>query len=422
LNPGEREPKLPIRARLRELLELGLNRDGRILFWSMICWDFGFGLYSAFLTLYMRQLGASDLQVGVLIGVQGIVRILVTIPSGMAADHFDRRRLIIFSTGLTIPAALIYFAAGTWWHLLPGLALFMCGNIGTAAFSAYVADSTTTEERARAFAMIYTVGPAFSMILAPALGGWISDAISLRSVFLASALSYVAATVVVAGISTRPRAPHEGAGPSYREALAVPEVRAVAFVEFAVLGLAMMGVTFLPNYLEDEHGFAISTIGRLFSIAALGSVVLALAISRSRRLDGAPGIAVSLMTIGVTLAVTLLTDSLWLIAVFFLGRGGMMVAWSLCPAVMGMVTPERLRGRAFAASEFLGGVGLAIAPVIAGAMYSEWRPLPLVSFLVLAPLLAAAVLWVQRRYVRPAVERVQAAGPVVQPQLEAASS
>ena len=57
----------------------------------------------------------------------------------------------------------------------------------------------------------------------------------------------------------------------------------------------------------------------------------------------------------------------------FLLRGGYMVAWSLYAAALCNVAPPRLHGRAFALSEIAGGTGFALAPFLAGPLYS-WQP------------------------------------------------
>ena len=92
----------------------------------------------------------------------------------------------------------------------------------------------------------------------------------------------------------------------------------------------------------------------------------------------------------------MLGESLPVFMLAFLLRGGYMVAWSLYAAALGNVAPQRLHGRAFALSEIAGGTGFALAPFLAGPLYS-WQPtapllvacacsLPLVAVLGLSAL------------------------------------
>jgi MFS family permease len=389
---------------VRPRINLGLPRDGRFLFWGMFAWEFGIGLYNLLLTLYMEELGASPLQIGMLIGIQGIARIAVTLPSGILAERFSRRKLIIWTTACTAPAALFFGIAQVWWQLIPGMVLLMAGNLGTPAFSSYIVDLSTPQTRARMFATIYTVGPAIATIISPTLGGFIAEGIALRAVFFLSAAAYATSTLIFSRISERPLVVHHHEKKaSYREAFAVPAVRSVALLKFGVLGTLAMGVTFLPNYLEDVHGLSIGEIGRLGSVYAGGSVLLAIIVARVAWITGSRGIAIGTCLVACLCGVTLLTGNLWILAPAFLMRGGFMVAWSLFHAVLGEISTARLRSRSFALGDFLGGTGFGLAPFLAGALY-DWRPAaPLLATVILAPVFGALAIIVERRYVAPAI-------------------
>lgn len=402
---------------------LGLPGDGRWLFWGMFAWEFGFGLFNLLLTIYMEELGASGLQIGILIGVQGIARVAVTLPAGILAERFSRRGVIMWTTAATVPAALLYAVAQTWWHLIPGLVLMMIGNLGTPSFGSYISEISTPRNRARYFALIYTVAPATATIISPTLGGFIAEQISMRAMFVAGAIAYAVSTYFMSRLSDRPLSHHLSSGPkpSYRETIAVPAIRNVGLLKFGVLFVLALGVTFLPNYLEDVHGFSIGTIGRLGSVYALGSVLMSLFISRVVWMTGSRGVALATMSVGLLCGVTLATGNPWVLTPAFLLRGGFMVAWSLIASVLGDISPERLRGRAFALADFMGGIGFGIAPFVAGAMYDWNKSVPLLACFVLTPLLGVAALQIERRYVRPAMaerlaESTRALEPAVVPE------
>ena len=385
-------------------LTLGLNRDGRLLFWGMFAWEFGFGLYNLLLTLYIESLGATPFQIGLLIGAQGLARIAVTLPSGILAERFSRRRIIICTTAATIPAMFMYGLAQTWWQLLPGMVLLMAGNLGTPAFSSYIVDLSNPRNRARMFTLIYSVGPAAATIIAPTLGGAIAETIALRALFFVSAAAYAAATFVFSLLSERPLTVHHSEQrPSYREAFAIPAVRWVAMLKFGVLGVLALGTTFIPNYLEDVHGLGIGAIGRLGSVQAAGGVLIALLVARLAWISGSRGIALGTMLVGSLCGVTLLTGNVWILAPAFLMRGGFMVAWSLFHAVLGEIGTDRLRSRVFALGDFMGGIGFGLAPFAAGALY-DWRPAaPLFASFLLAPLLGLLAILIERRHVAPVI-------------------
>lgn len=388
---------------MRPQIYTSLPRDGRLLFWGSMAWEFGIGLYNLLITLFMEQLGASPSQIGLLVGTQGIARIAVTLPSGIIAERFDRRKVIFITTGLTVPAVLLIGLAQTWWQMFPGMILMMAGNIGTPAFSSYIVDMTDPRTRGRAFTMIYSVGPAIATIIAPTLGGFIAGVSAIRTVFFISAVAYAVSTFAFSRISTRQLHAHAGAKASYREALSLPVVRAVGGLKFGVLGALMLGVALLPNYLEDRHHIGIETIGRFGSMNAIGSIVMSLVFARVAFISNGRGIAIGTLAVGALCGVVLLTGNPWALAPAFMLRGGFLVIWSLFYAVFGDITPERLRSRVFALGDLLGALGFGLAPFLAGPMYG-WRPAaPLVVCLVFAPLLAAGALVVERRFVAPAI-------------------
>jgi MFS family permease len=382
---------------------LGLGRDATLLFWGLFVFQLGFGLYGYLFTLYLESLGATAFQIGILIGAQGLLRIAVNLPAGIMCDRFSRRKIIVLTTLVTVPAALSFGLAQNWWQVLPGMLVIVLGNLGTPSFSSYLADAGTETDRGRAFAMVYTFGPSVALIVSPVTGGWLADATAMRFVFFASSAFYLASTLILMLISNRPLAHHGGVAATYREAFAVPVVRAIGFLQFGVLAVLAIGTTLLTNYLKEAHGVGVGMVGWLGSIAAVGSMLLSLTVGRVAWMTPIRAIAVAPLFVGLLCGVTLLTGNPIILAVAFLGRGGFMVAWSLFAAVLSETTPARLQSRAFAISEFLGAIGFALAPVAAGALYGWNRGLPLAITVVATPVLAAATVWIDRRFVRPAV-------------------
>lgn len=388
---------------MRAQIYTSMPRDGRKLFWALMAWEFGIGLYNLLITIYMERLGASPAQIGLLVGIQGVARILVTLPSGVLAERFSRRRVIVATTALTVPSALLIGAAQVWWQMVPGMILMMLGNMGTPSISSYIVDMTDPRNRARTFAMIYSVGPAIATIVSPTLGGFVAERTAIRAIFFLSAAAYATSTVIISRISERPLRRHAHGRGGYREAVRLPVVRWVAGLQLLGFAAIAIGVTLMPNYLEDVHEIGLATIGRFGSMNAIGSIAMSLAIARAAFITGSRGIAIGLAAIGGLCGIVLLTGNPWFLAPAFMLRGGFLVAWSLFHAVFGDVTPEHLRSRVFAFGDFLGAIGLGVAPFIAGALYA-WRPAaPLVVCLIAAPLLAAVAIGIERRFVGPAV-------------------
>ncbi len=400
--PAARSGAPRFRRLLPQHRSLGLSRDASLLFWGLFCWEFGFGLYMYLMTLYMESLGASSVQIGFLVGTQGLARFVMYLPAGIIAERYSRRLIIVWTTFVTVPAVLSFAIAQTWWHLLPGLILFVCGNLGVPAFSSYIAEAGAPN-RARAFALIYTVGPSVALIVSPVAGGWLADLVSLRVVFYLSAVAFLISTAIMWQLSERPLANQGPVNTSYLEAFRVPVIRAIGFLQLAVLAVLGVGTTLLPNYLHDVRGISLAAVGNFGSIAALGSVILSVAVGRSPWLTAIRAIAIATLSVGLLCIITLVTGNLWILAIAFMGRGGLMVAWSLFAAVLSETVPVRLQARAYAIAELLGSIGFGLAPFAAGVLYDWRRGAPLLVTALASPVLAAAALWIERRFVRPAM-------------------
>lgn len=384
-------------------LTFGLGRDVSYLFWSLSIFNFGFGLYAYLFTIYLEDLGASAFQIGLLVGAQGLLRIAINLPAGILVDRFSRQKIILATTLVTIPAALSYGLAQAWWQALPGMLIIVLGNLGTPAFSSYLAEAGAETNRARAFSMVYVIGPSVALALSPVTGGWLAGATSYRVVFFTSAAAFAVSAIVLIRLSERPLVHHGGSAAGYREALDVPVIRAVGALQFGILSVLAVGTTLLPNYLKEVHHVGVGVIGWFGSIAAVGSALISLTVARVKVITTIRTIGLAPICVGILCGVALLTGNHLILAVAFLGRGGFMVAWSLFAAVLSDAAPPKLLSRAFALSEFLGAVGLALAPFAAGALYDWHHGSPLLLTCVATPFLAALAFWIERRYVRPAI-------------------
>jgi MFS family permease len=324
----------------------------------------------------------------------------------VAADRYSRRFMIWGATSLSVPSVLVYLISDTWWHLLPGLVLGALANVSVPAISSYTAEAAPPRDRVRAFAMVYTVGPSAALIVAPIIGGWLSEATSLQFLFLPTAILYALGTAVFWLISERPHAPRaERPSSSYGDAIRNHSVLMASLLQMLVLFILTMGITFIPNYLQDEHGASLAQIGQFGAIGAVGSILLSMSVGRMKWLSPTRGIALASGAIGLVCLATVLVSELWLLAMFFLLRGGFNVAWSLFAAVLGDTVPERLRGRSFAMAEFLGGIGFALAPFVAGPLYGIDPKLPLIVTAVGAPALIVLTMIFEKRVVKPAMEQ-----------------
>ncbi|MBX6341326.1 MAG: MFS transporter, partial [Thermomicrobiaceae bacterium] len=369
------------------------------------------GFYNTLWPLYIEALHATPPEIGLVIGLMGMIRLLFLLPSGHAAERVPLRRLIVGARALASVGLLLLAAAQQWWQLFPGIVLLGAANVAWPAVSSVIVENAgSAEERTRAFTLIYTVGPSLATVLTPALGGIVADVAGLRAIFLGAALLNALAVVFFSRIAPRPALHHDGPPVTYRAALAHRPILLVSGLQFVTIFVVTLGVTLVPNYLREVHGVEIGRIGWLGSVSAAGSVVLGIVISRARPFRRPlAGLALAVASVAGMLATLLVSGAFWLYALAYLLRGGYLVAWSAFYPALGEVTPDRLRGRAYALAELQAGAGYSLAPFAAGWLYDIHPAAPLATSLALIGPVLLGTAWVARavgsREVGPAVAR-----------------
>ena len=173
---------------------------------------YGLRMLGLFLVLPVLALGVGDMPggqnpaaIGLAMGIYGLTQAFFQIPFGVASDRFGRKPVIVF--GLLVFAAGSFLAA--WADSLPllilGRALQGAGAV-SAAVSAFLADLTREEVRARAMAMVgISIGLSFvvSLVVAPPLYG----AYGLEGLFLLTGALAVLAALGVVRMRAHPPVP-----------------------------------------------------------------------------------------------------------------------------------------------------------------------------------------------------------------------
>ena len=99
-----------------------MSRDLILLGISLMTWGVGEGMFFIFQPLYLQQLGANPVIIGLIFGAAGIMMTVAHIPAGHLADRIGRKPLLLASWILAILA--------TWaMALAPSLPLFVIGML-----------------------------------------------------------------------------------------------------------------------------------------------------------------------------------------------------------------------------------------------------------------------------------------------------
>ncbi len=173
----------------------------------------GLTMMMPLLPFYAQHLGATPLQVGLLISVYALFQLLAGPPLGNLSDRYGRKPVLVFSQVGTLAGFLMLGFANSLWmafasRIIDGIT---AGNLTVA--QAYIADVTRPSERTKSFAVI---GIAFGIgfLIGPAATGFIAQHWGEHAaVFTAAGLSFtsIVATLVLLPSNPPKPEPEEGA-------------------------------------------------------------------------------------------------------------------------------------------------------------------------------------------------------------------
>ena len=406
--------------------DLGLGRELGNVFWAMIGVEAAFGAYVGIWPLWIESLGAPITIVGLVLGSSGLIRLLILAPSAALADRIDPRTLIVVARSIT-GLGLISAALATHWTMLAPMVIGSAiGEIAFPLTQAHLA-AHAGEQRVRAFTLVFNVGPAVAFGIAPLISGGLIALFDMRAAFLFSAVCTAFSVYFFSRFAPRPKLGKDEVAPprsSYREALMEPGVRPMLSLQFLTIFSLALGISLLAPFLADQRGLSPAVVAMLGGVGSAGSVIYGLIITRSAWLQRRPlvGIAIAIGMVMGALAVVISTQLVWLIALAFIGRGGLWSAWGLYVAALSeVVRSDRVRPRVFTLSEMMGGTAFSSAPIVSGQLYAIRAEGPLLASLAASAALIPVLLIAQRRSQpgRPLTQEeaaAAAAAPLVDPE------
>ncbi|GIP24361.1 MFS transporter [Paenibacillus sp. J22TS3] len=131
----------------------------------------GVGLITPILPQLILEFGANGQSMGLLVAAYGVTQFLLSPITGQQSDRYGRKVFIV--TGVIVfAAAKFIFAVGDalWMLYISRLLEGVAAALIVPPMMAYVADITTTEERARGNSLL-AAAMSFGFVIGPGLGG-----------------------------------------------------------------------------------------------------------------------------------------------------------------------------------------------------------------------------------------------------------
>lgn len=358
--------------------------------------NFRSGIVSPILALFVREQGLTIGQIG-LLGTAGMLGWLIFEPlSGVVADRVRKKFMIIFAVvGSTIVFAL-YPSASNFWEFA-ALTFVRTSVMSAYAISvkALTAELLPKEERGKAYGRYLSV-ISFGGMIAPFLGGYISETSGYAMPFYLSAGIGVVALVAVFMMKYDDKAEtlQDRVGHDSWRSLLTASILSIFTVRALYLFNLVFRQSFLPIYLNESPRFNASEtqIGAFLTIIRVSiAASQALLGDICDRFGGKIMIVSSVGLMGLSYLGLVFGSGIWLLYGLGAVQGILMAAANMSMMIHLMaIMPESRTGMVmglYSESENIGGM---IASPSLGFLY-EGMGAPITITMLIGVLLATAV-------------------------------
>ena len=344
-----------------------MTRDLRLLVIAMFTWGIGEGMFLIFQPIYLEQLGADPLLIGAILGAAGITMAIAQAPAGHLADRIGPRPVMWATWLLGTCAAAMMALARSLPFFVAGLLTYGLTSSVVAPLYSYAASVRGTWATERTLA---TVSAAFNAgaILGPVAGGWLGEEYGLRIVYAISACIFVLSTLVI--LQARPSRIESQPG---AEAETSTLLRNRRF--FVLMGLTFLTLFALyfsqpltPNFLQNQRGLDLNTIGMLGTAGSLGNMALALALGH---LPAAIGFTAAQPLVAIFAALMWKGETAFLFGIGFFFFGGYRLARTMSLALSRPLIRASETGLAFGLLETMNAAAMILSPPLAGFLYDR---------------------------------------------------
>jgi MFS family permease len=383
-----------------KLVPLRRNRDFLLFQTGSLLSTFGSGISGIAYPLLTLALTHSAAKTGYVGAVEFLPLVILSVPAGVAADRFDRRRLMIASDAagaiaLAVLGMAVLTGHASFWLVVvvafvdtSAAVLYRSGSSG--AIKAVVPTPQLADASSVAMARMSTV-----RLVAPPIGGALYD-LARGIPFLVDAVSYAFSTAALLLMKTpfqEERVP--GTRTPFREGLAyfwsIPFLRTTVGM-IAASNVIAVGAPIAVIILAHREGLSAFAIGLFIAIQGVALLAGSTLSPLLRRRFPMRAILLSEFWMGLVYIAFLIYPSVYVLAAcvalhafWFPNTDSAMQAYSY------MLIPDRLLGRAMAASNTLRAASAPLGPLLAGLLLAHTSPQVAIAVLA-TPVVIAAIL------------------------------
>ncbi len=241
-----------------------------------------FSIFSWFtiLPIYLKELGATDIQVGFSYSIISISFLIFQYPGGILSDTFGRKGLIVYPTFI----AALFFLLGYIFHnwimlVITASVQNMVSAIQLPAFIALIAESVSEKEKGTAFSLL-ELGASGGIALGQFMGGILLKYTTVKTLLLITAIiAFINGILRLLFLEETHFYKREKSGFNrlpLRDVLKnkafIILLTASAFF-YAVFSLTTYG-PFIAIYSKEILKLTKSSVNILYSIGGLGAVII----------------------------------------------------------------------------------------------------------------------------------------------------
>lgn len=367
-----------------------LNGTLKRFMFAMLLANIAVTMYDSLLPLYLKQLNANIVQVGLFFTLAQIIPLALQILGGWISDSLGRLRSIAWGSMAGVFSFIGILLAPTWeWVLLGvGLSAVTRALVGPS-FSSFIAEQSSEENRGRVYALSESIFSVVT-IIGPPLGGWLAETYGFKVMLFVGAILYIVATLV--RISMARTAAQGETGEKRSLSLGVLKnslgemtglILAGGVITWLLITDGVRDVAFslsfqlMPLYLDGIGHMSLLQIGWLNSIFGVASLAVTMP---AGWLSDKKGERVAIVS-GFLLEFSALLVFIYTPPSFL----GYAVSWALFGLGVGMMSPayqsliskavpDRLRGTAMGLMSTSLGVFSLPAPAIGAQLWSRFTP------------------------------------------------
>lgn len=328
------------------------------------------------------EITGSGALLGAVLGARAIPMFLLAPLSGVAADRYDRRRLLQASQGLAAAVALAFGVALALqvvdtWMLFAFTVLMGASNVMDRPARFTTAFELVPRDVAMKAVALNTIGFSMMRILGPAAAGYLIGAFGAAGSFFVQALLYgasAAMVILVAFPARRARHSQASALADMREglrfALGNPAIR-VLLASGALPFLLLVPVwgTLFPIYAKDEFSAGPQGLGWLLTAVGIGGTLGGVAANLLARVERQGLVQAAWIGVMAAAVAGVSASPSLAVAMAFALAGGLaeMAHMASNIAMLQMAAPEAMRGR-ISALMMLNPALISVGALIAGPL------------------------------------------------------